>query len=293
MSIYPGVVTKTINVGRCEVTYFDGGSDRCDGPPIVLIHGTGGRCSTHFFTLYPMLASRHRVIGIDFSDVDPDGKDELTVESLSSQVLACLDSACFGKLVILVGYSLGAAVAVSAASRSPASVAGLVLLNGWVKSDNWLRLRISQWQTLRASGHTSALAETMILNVYSRAFLSARSWSDVEQMCQSYTVGPGSDREMALNKVLDVSSQLEDIACPALVIGSTYDQLIPLSYSQELAGGIKDAAFAEVHCGHGSVTERPAEIFRLIDKFSRDMSIARAQTRFRDNSLDQLNVFSE
>ncbi|MDR5799116.1 MULTISPECIES: alpha/beta fold hydrolase [Caballeronia] len=293
MSIYPGVVAKTLNVGRCEVSYFDGGSDRCDGAPIVLIHGTGGRCSTHFFTLYPMLASRHRVIGIDLSDVDPDGQNELTIESLSSQVLACLDSACASKPALLVGYSLGAAVAVSAASRSPASVAGLVLMNGWAKSDNLLRLRISQWQTLRASGNMSALAETMILNVYSRAFLSARSWTDVEQMCEVYAVGPGSDRQMALNKVLDVSKHLENVACPALVIGSTYDQLIPLSYSQELAGGIRDAAFAEVHCGHGSVTERPAEIFRLIDKFSRDMSIARAQAYFSDNSLNQLNVFSE
>ncbi|OBR53144.1 hypothetical protein A6456_09280 [Paraburkholderia tropica] len=241
-----------------------------------------------------MLASRHRVIGIELSDQNCLGTDRqapLTVESLAQQVRSVLERVVPNQAAILVGYSLGAGVAVEVAASWPEDVAKLVLLNGWAKTDNALRLRLALWQRLRNSEDKDALAELMLSNVYGRAFLNARSWDDIVQLRDAYVVGPGSDRQMALNMELDVCASLQKVVAPTLVIGSTYDQLIPFSYSLELVGGIENAALAEVSSGHGSVTERPAEVFRLIDQFARHEAGPANSARFEDGSLKQLAGF--
>lgn len=294
MSIYPGVTDGAVSIAGVSVRYYDGGHGVEGAPPIALVHGTGGKVDTHFFTVYPMLASRHRVIGIELSDLNcltADKQAPLTVQSLARQVNGVLERLAPGQKVILVGYSLGAAVAVEVAARSTESIGKLVLLNGWAKTDNALRLRLALWQRLRNSEDKNALAELMLSNVYGRAFLNARPWEDIVQMRDSYIVGPGSDRQMALNMVLDVSDSLGKIVAPTLVIGSTYDQLIPFTYSLELVGGIEGARLAEVSCGHGSVTERPAEIFRLVDRFAHDNVGLSQSAKFEDPSLKQLAGF--
>ncbi|BCW35903.1 alpha/beta hydrolase [Arthrobacter sp. StoSoilA2] len=287
MSIYPGVVSGTVDAAGATVRYYDGGQSG-SGPVIVMVHGTGGRTDTHFFTLYPMLASRHRVIGVDMSDQTP-GEEPLTVDHLAAQVRAVLDAVVPGRSVVLVGYSLGAATVAVMAAKHPELVEALVLVNGWAVTDHALRLRLSLWRRLYEQGPSEALAEYMMLNVYSRVWLNARSWTEIEQLRTAYQVGPGSNRMMELNSALDISSSLAGIQARTLVIGSTFDQLIPIGHSHELFGGITDARLAKVGSGHASVTERPAEIFHLIDHFVREPQDHPAGTVVGDDVLQQLS----
>lgn len=287
MSIYPGVVSGTVDAAGATIHYYDGGHSE-SGPVIVMVHGTGGRTDTHFFTLYPMLASRHRVIGVDLSAQAP-AQEALTVEHLATQVRNVLDALVPGQRVVLVGYSLGAATVAVLAATAPELVEALVLLNGWAVTDHALRLRLSLWRRLYEQGPPEALAEFMMLNVYSRAWLKARTWTEIEQLRTAYQVGPGSDRMMELNSALDISPSLTGIQARTLVVGSTYDQLIPIGHSHELFGGIADARLAEIGSGHASVTERPAEIFHLINHFVRDPQGHPADTVVGDDVLQQLN----
>ncbi|MGG6382525.1 alpha/beta fold hydrolase [Paenarthrobacter sp. NEAU-H11] len=287
MSIYPGVVSGTVVTGGVEVGYHDGGQP-LPGPVVVLVHGTGGLTETHFFTLYPMLASRHRVIGIDLSDRAPDG-GPLTIEHLVAQVQSVLDQQVPGQAVVLVGYSLGACIAADLAAKFPKAVESLVLLNGWATTDNALRLRLSLWRRLYKQGPPEAQAESMMSSIYSRAWLAARTWAEIEQLRTGYEVGPGSYRMMDLNTRLDISSSLPGIRARTLVIGSTFDQLIPIDHSRELFGGIQDARFTEIGGGHASVTERPAQLFHLIDRFIREPQAHPAGTVIGDDVLQQLN----
>ncbi|WP_162600793.1 alpha/beta hydrolase [Paraburkholderia sp. C35] len=295
MSIYPGAQAGEVVFGSAKVGYHDGGDAREGEIPIVLIHGTGGKAETHFFTLYPMLASRHRVIAIDLSDKNHDCRNQdapLSVSNLAQQVVVTINQIVPGQKVALVGYSLGAAVAIEVAASHTESVDSLVLLNGWARTDNEIRLRLTLWERLRKAGDLRLLAEFMLLNVYSRSFLNSRNWDELCQLAEVYAVGPGSDRQMALNRVLDISGRLAHIQQRTLVIGSRLDQLIPFAHSLELAGGIAGAALAELTCGHGSVTERPAEVFRLIDKFVRRIESNRANVSiYEHGSLSQLNDF--
>ncbi len=295
MSIYPGVRVDSISVGGATVHYYDGGESESERPPVVLIHGTGGKIGTHFFTVYPMLASRHRVIGIDLSDANCDSEDPtapLTVAGLARQVVAVLNQVGEHRRFALVGYSLGAAVAIEVAAQYPKLVESLVLLNGWAKTDNALRLRLSLWHKLRNSQELGALAEFMMLNIYSRAYLNVRKFDEILQLRDAYAVGPGSDRQMALNLALDVSDRLPLVKARTLVVASKYDQLVPDAHSFELFGGIAKASLADIACGHASVTERPAEVFRLIDRYVRDSGESLDKlSRFEDPSLKQLNAF--
>lgn len=287
MSIYPGVVSGTIDAAGGTIGYHDGGQQD-SGPVIVMVHGTGGRTDTHFFTLYPMLASRHRVIGVDLSVAELT-QESLTVDQLAEQVRAVLDTLIPGQPVVLVGYSLGVATVAVLAARYPRLVEALILLNGWAVTDHALRLRLSLWRKLYEQESSEALAEFMMLNVYSRPWLNGRSWTEIEQLRIAYQVGPGSNRMMELNSALDISASLARIQARTLVIGSTFDQLIPIGHSRELFGAISDARFAEVGSGHASVTERPAEIFHLIDHFVRDPQDHPAGTVVGDDVLQQLN----
>lgn len=287
MNLYPGVVTDTIEATGTAIRYYDGGQLGSEHV-IVMVHGTGGRTDKHFFTLYPMLASRHRVIGVDLSDETP-GQVPLTVDHLEAQVRAVMEKLVPGQPVVLVGYSLGAATVAVLAAKHPELVAALVLLNGWAVTDHSLRLRLSLWRRLYEQGPPEALAEFMMLNVYSRSWLNARPWSDIDQLCATYQVGPGSDRMMELNSALDISASLDRIRARTLIIGSTFDQLIPVGHSHELFGAITDARLTEISSGHASVTERPAEIFHMIDQFVRHPEAHPAGTVIGDDVLQQLN----
>lgn len=294
VNLYPNTVTGTLlSTTGAAVTYHDAGPID-DESIVVLIHGTGGRTGTHFFTVFPMLASRHRVIGIDLSAKGADA-DRLTVGDLVAQVEAVIDERAPGRAVSVVGYSLGSCVAAAYAAAHSDNVAALVLLNGWAKSDNAMRLRLQLWLQLYEAGDESALARFQLLNIYSRAFLNSipyigpRPWSQILQMVDEYVVGPGSAEYMRLNIEMDIADRMAEIHARTLVIGSQNDLLVPLEYSHELFGAIAGAALAEIPGGHASVTERPAHVFHLIDRFLREPQAFSGGSVITDDVVLQLN----
>lgn len=289
--LYPGTVAGTVEVDGAVVGYQDAGDQRPGRPVVVMIHGTGGSVESHFFTLFPMLASRSRVVGIDLGDA---GGGPLDLDHLVAQVLAVVDERCPGESVSLLGYSMGSCVASATAAAHPARVESLVLLNGWAQTDNAMRLRFDLWQRLHALEDRSHFRAFMVMNVYGRAFLNSipyigpRPWSQVEQMCDDYVTGPSAARHMAMNARMDIADRVVDIACRTLVIGSRGDQLVPLEHSHELFGAIAGSTLAEVAGGHASVTERPAHLFHLVDRFLREPGAFEPGARVDDDVVLQL-----
>lgn len=295
MELYPDAISGTVvSATGATVGYHDAGHPG-DGPVVILIHGTGGRTETQFFTVFPMIASRHRVIGIDLSPETRSGSGHLTLGDLVSQVEAVVDERVQGQPVAVVGYSLGSCVAAAYAAAHSDTVSAMVLLNGWAKTDNAMRLRFSLWQQLYESGDTAALAMFQLLNIYGRAFLNSipyigpRPWHQIEQLVADYVVGPGSAEYMRLNTVMDISALVADIHARTLIIGSQNDLLVPLEHSHELFGAIAGAALAEIPGGHASVTERPAHLFHLIDRFLREPDVFPAGVIVGDDVVLQLN----
>lgn len=259
-------VTRSVMVAGQTVTYHDAGREHEDRAPIVLLHGTGGSTAAHFSFLFPMLATRHRVISIDLTCVAT-APSPLSLEEFEEQLLAVLSEALPGRKITLLGYSLGAVLAAFVAARRPDTIENLVLIAGWAKTDVQQHLRNTVWQSLRAASST-ALRDYMTYCAFSPRFLACRPVEEVEAIRNAVAVGPEMDRLMDLNRRIDLGDLVAAIRATTLVIGCRHDQMVPPHHSKALFGAIKNARYSEISSGHAVVFERPAELLRLVDAFA-------------------------
>jgi pimeloyl-ACP methyl ester carboxylesterase len=102
-------MTNIVEVDGAKVSYRVDGA----GPGLVLLHGTGGNSETSWGQLVGRLSESRIVVRPDYSrsgDTVDDGR-QLTVAMLAAQVVAAAKRAGATPFD-LVGYSLGAAVAI-------------------------------------------------------------------------------------------------------------------------------------------------------------------------------------
>ncbi len=261
VKLHPDSETGTVQLGDTQIAFHDTGAPGDGRTPIVLVHGTGGSTEAHFRTVYPMLAARHRVIGIDLA-VAP-GTD---LDGLIAQVVAVIEDRSPGLPVHLVGYSLGSVVTAALAGRRQDLIETLTLIAGWITTDKQQRVRNSIWKALFEEGGRP-LQEFQTLLAFSPQFLRTRADQDLETLISSRTFRDGIEVEMEINRTVDIEAEVDRISAPTLVIGATADQMVPITHSYMLLGGIENARLAEVDSGHGVTIERPAQVFMLIDDF--------------------------
>jgi len=100
------------------------------GRAILLVHGLGGQSSHFSYALAALLARRYRVVAVDrpgsgwstrASEAGPD------LSSQAAALAALIERLALGQPLV-VGHSLGGAVALALALGHPAKVAGLALL---------------------------------------------------------------------------------------------------------------------------------------------------------------------
>ncbi|MGH1565347.1 alpha/beta fold hydrolase [Mumia sp. DW29H23] len=268
MNFLPGVREGVVRGPRARATSYDSTDPDDPRTPVVLLHGTGGTATSHFWALFPMLAEHHRVLALDFTDPAPADGDADTTWYVE-QVEALVAELSPNRRVAVVGYSFGAVVAAAFAGRRQDLVESLVLVAGWTRTDPQQQLRNEIWSRLHAEG-SSALAEFMVFTAYSPAYLLARTAPELAGLVAN--AGAGRDRAvmMRFNRTVDISEDVAAIAAPTLVVGCTADQMVPPHHARLLFGGIRDARYAEVRSGHAVVHERPAELYHLIDPFLTD-----------------------
>ncbi|WP_157962461.1 alpha/beta fold hydrolase [Homoserinimonas sp. OAct 916] len=265
MSIYPGVVEAFVSVDGVNVPVYDSGHDAQARRPLVLVHGSGGTAEKHFGLLFPMLAARRRVIAFDYGEEGRE--DPLTLDHLVNKLAGVTEYSSPGGQVDVVGYSLGAVIATAYAARNRDRVASLVAIAGWIATDPQQRLRNELYRTLQESG-SEALGSFQVLMAFGTAYLAGKPWAEVQAMADASRPGPDRARQMLLNSSIDLTGEAEKVEAPTLVVGCTDDQIAPIRQSRLLFGAIHDARFAEVKAGHAVMSERPAEIFQLIDSFT-------------------------
>lgn len=245
-----------------EINFYAGGDPGT--PTIVLVHGTGGDAARHYGILQPLLSGKHSTLSFDW--IDPrDG--ELTVEQLVDQLECVIKAADVDGPITLVGYSLGAVVALVAAARLADQIENLVLIAGWIKTDNQQKLRNRIWRTLRDEG-SAALAEYQTFCAFGAPFVQTKPWAIVQAAIDNAATGEFFDRQMDLNSRVDVASAVAHVSARSLVIACRFDQMVPVRHSKLLFGGLADARYVELDSGHAVVQERPAELFQLITDFT-------------------------
>jgi len=115
-----------IDVEGALIHYLDEGS----GPPLVLVHGLGGQMHNFTHSLLDRLKRDHRVIILDrpgsgYSTRPPDGSAALSAQA---RTIAGFIDALGLERPLVVGHSLGGAIALLLALDHPDAVGGLALL---------------------------------------------------------------------------------------------------------------------------------------------------------------------
>lgn len=252
----------TVDVDGVTVRYRVAGPDN-DRTPLVLVHGTAGSIDGHYGYLFPMMAFRQKVIALDWSE--PAG-DTLELDQLVAQVRAVITASCGDAPVTLLGYSLGAVVAAKTAADMGAQIANLILVAGWLKTDTHQQMRNRVWRQLRAE-NSAAITEYMTFCAFSPGFMNLKTVEDMVGAAGMLKLTPFVDKQMDLNTRIDIAAACETISARTLVVGGTYDMMVPRHHSKLLFGAIEDARYTEIPAGHAVVHERAAELFHHVDRF--------------------------
>lgn len=256
------VKSGRIVVEGTQVSYTDTGHNT-GKTPMILLHGTAGNARSHFGYLAPMLSMRHRLITIDLALPDTLSGRPL-LDQLAVQIEAVIRHLVPDRPVTLAGYSLGAILAAMVAARL--RIQNLVLMAGWLKTDTQQKRRNSVWQSLRRSD-MDALRNYATFCSFSPVFLANKPPREINDVVSRLLIDEFVDMQMTADANVDISALTPKISARTLVIGATYDLMVPVHQCKALFSTIANASYTEIGAGHAMLIERPAEIVRLISDF--------------------------
>lgn len=229
-----------------------------DGPTLVLVHGAGGS-RLHW------AAELRRMDGATVYTVDLPGHGRsakggcCAVSGYAEAVVSVLDAAQMDRAVI-VGHSMGGAIAQTLALEVPERVEALVL--------------IATGARLRVSPAILECIEDDLENAVE--LITDYAWSteadpSLTGLGRDALRATGSEvllRDFTACDKFDVMGRLADIEAPTLVINGTEDELTPMKYAHFLAEQIRRARLVTVEgAGHMVMLERPEEVVLPIREF--------------------------
>jgi pimeloyl-ACP methyl ester carboxylesterase len=239
---------STVHVGENE---FYIAVSRGEGPAVVLIHGAGGSRLA-----WPPALRRRPDAMVYAIDLPGHGRSSGAgrdrIDAYAGDVLGLMDGLGLEE-ALLVGHSMGGAVAQMVALDAPRRVAGLLLVS------TGPRLQVSD-QIL--DGLAARFDETV-------GAISRWSWgpdADPEWVTRGREMMRETGPETVLGDFVacdrfDVRDRLDEIAAPTRVVTGAEDRMTPPPLGRALAEGIPGAAFSLVPgAGHMLMLERPAQV---------------------------------
>jgi pimeloyl-ACP methyl ester carboxylesterase len=228
------------------------------GPALVLLHGAGG-------SRLNWTSDLRRLSGATVYTLDLPGHGRSggggrdAIEGYAADVAAFFGAVGIERAV-LVGHSMGGAIALTMALDSPERVPGLVLVA------TGARLRVAPSILERISIDFEAAVD----------IITRYAWSQ-EAPPELVDLGRERFREAGPDVLLgdltacdrfDVMERLGEIDVPALVVAGSADRLVPAKYAHYLAEHILGARLAIVEgAGHMVMLERPVEVARAVQHF--------------------------
>lgn len=268
MALTASTTASTVTVDGLQVSFADSGFVPGGQRPLVLVHGTGGTIASHFAHLFPMMATRTRVVGVDWSPL-PDGIP-LTLEALVRQVRSAADAALGENAEFdLLGYSLGAVVAARLAADLGSRVTSLILVAGWIKTDLQQTMRNQVWRSLYDHDQDALRRYTAFCG-FSGPFFQQFTPEILEGALSTLSTSEFTRQQMELNAAIDITQQVGTITATTLIVSCKDDIMVPRHHQFQLLGAIDDARLTTVASGHAIFMERPAELMEITDLFLRE-----------------------
>ena len=234
-----------------------------NAPTLVLIHGAGGS-HIHWPAELRRLPDA-TVYAFDLPGHDhSDGPGCSAIPDYVAALIGFLDATSTTRAVLL-GHSMGGAIALMAALNHPERVIGLVLvgtgarlrvapaiLDGILSDFESAVDTIAYWHW--AEGAPAQLVDR---GRQAMAEISPQVLHDDYVACDNF----------------DVMGRLGEIATPTLVVAGTADRLTPYEYGVYLAEHIPNARLVSVEGGgHMMVLEQPGVVAKAAAEFIRELS---------------------
>jgi pimeloyl-ACP methyl ester carboxylesterase len=266
--LYPGPYAQ---VGGTELAFRTWGSH---GTPVVLLGGFIEPAWV-WHRVGPLLARTHRVYALDLPPFGYSERRGPYTLAHWAELVQRFDQSLGPQRPVLVGHSLGAAVAVSLVARAPDAARGIVLLDGDARPGGggaaWLsHLLVPPWYTslYRIATDWDWLYRKGLRSAWGTG-TPHFTGSFVEEWERPFRV---SGTAAALASMLGhgiqgvSASTLENVRVPALVAFGSRDTVDPVSAGRQTAA-FMHAPFVEIPgAGHLSMLARPALVARAIDR---------------------------
>lgn len=228
--------------------------------PVILLHGAGGNC-----LYWPPAIRRLEGVRIYAPDLPGHGKStgigRQSIPDYAASVLEFLRELTISK-AILVGHSMGSAIALHLAIHRPKHVLALALLGAGA------RMRVTPELLDNSS---SAATLPLALKFMERNAYSDRSDARMRELAmkQMATVRPTVlHGDFLACNAFDEFGAVSRVRAPALVIHGDEDRLTPLRYSEYLANTMKNARLLRIeNAGHMVMLEKPAIVAQALAEF--------------------------
>jgi pimeloyl-ACP methyl ester carboxylesterase len=234
-------------------------------PIMLLIHGSGVNARYWIEQIRGLAAAR--VLAIDLPGHGE--SDDTATQSLEhyADIAGTFIHALGAAPVIVVGHSLGGAVALALAARWPAAVQGLVLLSTCARlpstssSAQWL-LPFLPGPLRRALFFATAQGLLFASSASGRAV--GLGMQEL-RACRPETLA----RDVAMSRGMDLTGVAKALQVPVLVLCGSRDQITPPALSTELHTLIADSRLRIVEgAGHMVLMEAPDVVNREIQAFA-------------------------
>jgi len=247
-----------------DIYYFDSKKGE-NSTAIILIHGAGGM---HLHWPHNLRRiNNHRVYAPDLpGHGKSDGLGEQSIEKYANAIAAWMDDLGLHKAIV-VGHSMGGAIAQQFALSFPAKVAGLVLVGTGAK------LQVNQDLLLKLS--TPATTPTAIENII--------KWSYAPGMDQKL-LAKMQDQLLAVRSAVlygdylacnnfDLTDCIKAIRVPTLIICGEQDKMTPMYLSQQLQSLIPNTSLHLIpNAGHMVMLEKPDAVAAAVQAFMQEIN---------------------
>ena len=251
--------------------------DSGNGTPVVFIHGIGASMYSWRHQLSPVLSAGYRVIAFDnrgfgFSEQPAHGYHNADYVRL---VVALLDSLRISSAV-LVGHSMGGAIAAEVALTHPDRVRGLVLIDAAGYGVRWPGvLKVARWPFIGAVA-TSFRGRWFTKRILRSSFADPDKVTEAD-VDQYYAPVPQREFGRALRGVLrefrfdSLGGRLARVQTPTLILWGAADRWIPLRDGARFSRELPRSEFVVIErSGHNVAEESPERVNQLLVDFLKE-----------------------